>query len=267
MKYLFGFIGCGNMGGALLGAALKTTDKSNISVYDKNEEKTRAACEKYGVTPESAENIILECKYVFLGVKPQVLDPVMQSLGEALLKRENDLVLVSMAAGISSSKVRELSLKNHSVIRIMPNTPVAVGEGVVWYCPNGVKEEDEKEFCRAMSGSGVVERIDESKIDAASALSGCGPAFVYMFAKALAEAGRDCGLEYESSLISAAQTVKGAAEMLLKTKTPPDELTDAVCSPGGSTIEGVKSLRKNNLSAIVADAVNASYLRTLEMGK
>ena len=261
-----GFIGCGNMGGAL---AIAVGKKEKIFLYDKDEARARELSEKVeGAELCSFEEFINTCDYVILGVKPNIIPAVAEQIKNCL-KDGRSPCLVSMAAGVSTRTIDELLCEAAlPVIRIMPNTPVAVGEGMILVCNNGaVSDSMLSEFIEILEYAGKIDVIPEELIDAGSALSGCGPAFVYMYIDALAEAGEKCGLAREKALLYAAQTAKGAAEMLLCSDTSPRELTGNVCSPGGSTIEGVKSLENDALSRVVCNAVKASYEKTLLLGK
>jgi pyrroline-5-carboxylate reductase len=172
-----------------------------------------------------------------------------------------------MAAGIPLDAIKKGLGEGISLIRIMPNTPVSVGEGVIAYCTELLSSEKEAAFCSLLSVAGLVQKIEEAKIDAASALHGCGPAFVYLFIEALADGAVACGLPRDTALSFAAKTVKGAAEMVLETGKHPGALKDAVTSPGGTTIEGVRVLEEQGFRGAAMDAVIAAYEKTLALGK
>ncbi len=262
-----GFIGTGNMGGALAKAAAKSCLSPQIYLADFNAEKAAALAKEIGGKHENNETLCRECDVVFLGVKPQVLPQLLAEIAPWVKERGTDLTLVSMAAGVSTESILGVLGTGACLIRIMPNTPVSVGEGVIVYTCKNVSAEQEKAFLILMEQSGLVEKIEEAKIDAASALHGCGPAFVYLFIDALADGAVSCGLSRDAALRFAAATASGAAKMVLKTGQHPGELKDAVCSPGGSTIQGVRVLEEKGLRAAAMDAVAASYQRTLELGK
>ena len=174
-----GFIGCGNMGGVLAGAAAK----SGMEVYgaDLDQEKLRRLQSASGVVPSTTEEIAGGCDYIFLGVKPQMIHALAEQIRTILGSRRDRFVVVSMAAGIPISRIEE-ELGAYPVIRIMPNPPAAVGEGMILYSPSSaVKEEEENTFLKLLANAGRIQKLDESKIDAACAISGCGPAFAYMF--------------------------------------------------------------------------------------
>ena len=263
-----GFIGCGNMGGALARAAVKSVGAENIFVYDIDSQKARAFSEETDVNVADAEYIVLNCDYILLGVKPQMLKELFEKLAPIIEERTTDFVLVSMAAGVSLASLSTMAQVDCPIIRIMPNMPVGVGEGMVLYTSNEfVSKEDLDGFVDTMKYAGRLDKIEEDKIDAASCVSGCGPAFVFMFCEALADGAVECGLPRDKALLYAAQTLIGSAQMLIKTGEHPGKLKDAVCSPAGSTIEGVKALENGAFRASAMDAVRKAYERTLELGK
>ena len=268
MNTTFGFIGCGNMGGALVEAVAKVIPAEQILIFDQNTTKTAELSSRLGVQISTTEELIAACDYIFLGVKPQVFPNLFVEIAPMLAKRAQKPVLVSMAAGISISAVEAFAEVGCGVIRIMPNTPVSVGEGMILYASNSlVSAVQLHDFCGALSEAGTLDNLPEEKIDAASALSGCGPAFVYLFAEALADGAVACGLARDKANLYAAQTLKGAAELLLTSDKHPGELKDAVCSPGGTTIVGVQALESGAFRATAMDAVTSAYKRTLELKK
>lgn len=264
----FGFIGCGNMGGALAGAVAKAVAGEQIVLCDASAEKAQALAKSLGARVANAKAVASECTYIFLGVKPQGFAALFEEIRPILQAREDEFVLVSMAAGIAIKTVEQYVGKPCRVIRIMPNTPAAVGEGMILYDANAWVSDNHLEIFRnALSAAGRLDRLDEDKIDAASALSGCGPAFVYLFAEALADGAVECGLSREKALLYASQTLAGAAKLLLTSGKHPGELKDAVCSPGGTTIAGVHALEDGAFRASVINAVNAAYEKTLKLKK
>ncbi len=268
MKEIFGFIGCGNMGGALASAVAKSDTEKEIVLCDACAEKVEALAGKIGGRAVSLAELAGTATYIFLGVKPQGFEGLFATLRPILNARKDRFVLVSMAAGVSIGAVENYAGCDCPVIRIMPNTPVSVGEGMVLYAANAkVTEEEKATFRSAMKCAGVLDELAEDKIDAASALSGCGPAFVYLFAEALADGAVECGLARDKAMLYAAQTLRGAAELLITSGKHPGELKDAVCSPGGTTIAGVHALEAGAFRASAMEAVTAAYERTLELKK
>ena len=263
--YTLGFIGCGNMGGALARAVAKAVDGEYIAVNDYCMEKAQAFAKECGATVVSAQEIATQCKFIVLGVKPQNMQETVSAIKTQLQANKN-AVVITMAAGISISAIRSFIGADVPVIRIMPNTPALVGEGMILYDCLGVSPADEQAFKDAFQTAGVLDKLPEDKIDAASALSGCGPAFVYAFAEALADGAVECGVPRDKAATYAAQTILGAGKMLLEFGHPAD-LKDAVCSPGGTTIAGVHALEKGGFRSAAMDAVFAAYKRTLELKK
>ena len=261
MKY--GFIGCGNMGGSIAKALANST--KNIILADPTE-KAAILAEQLGCTTGDNETVVSTCDCVFLAVKPQVMADVLAPL-QPLFAKHKPLV-VSMAAGITVEKIENLIGTSLPVIRIMPNTPVAVGSGMILYCHNKlVNEEMLRAFLKDAQPCGLWDKLDEELIDAAGVVSGCGPAYMYMYMDALAEGAAACGVPKEKALAYAAATMIGAAKMVQQDGRTPVELKNAVCSPGGSTLAGVKVLDDNAFDKIVMECVKAAYKRNQELGK
>jgi pyrroline-5-carboxylate reductase len=200
-----------------------------------------------------------------LGVKPYLMADMLEKIQPFLAQARP--VLITMAAGLTMERIREMAGGDYPVIRIMPNTPSAIGEGMIQYCTLDVTTEQEEEFLQAMSECGRMDKIPENLIDAASAVSGCGPAFAYMFIEALADGGVACGLPRAKAMEYAAQMLQGSARLAMQSENHPGALKDAVCSPGGSTIQGVRKLEQYAFRAAVTDAVIAAFEKNLEMKK
>lgn len=264
----FGFIGAGNMGGALARAVCKTVSANEVILADKSSSKVTALSNELGCSYANGNEVAEKAKFIFLGVKPQVMNSALQEIADTLKSRNDRFVLISMAAGVEISAIEKMLGFSAPIIRIMPNTPVRAGKGMILYtCSDTVFMDEVSEFCDALKYAGRLDKIDEKLIDAASAVSGCGPAFVYLFAEAMADAGVECGLPRNKALEYASQTLSGAAELLLNSSKHPAALKDEVCSPGGSTIAGVHALEENGFRASVMNAVTSAYQRTLELGK
>ena len=260
MKY--GFIGCGNMGGALAAAAARTLcEKDTLYLSDP------AGIGNLPGIPADNLKIATECDFIILGVKPQMMRELLAGLGPAIAARKEKPVLVSMAAGMALERLREALGAECEWIRIMPNTPVQVGEGRILYAAPGVEDAKKQAFCALFAKAGALIELPEHLMDAGSAVSGCGPAFVYLFIEALADGGVACGLPRQTALELAAGTVLGSAKTVLETGKHPGALKDAVCSPAGSTIAGVAALEQGKFRAAAMDAVIRSYKRTKELGE
>ena len=260
MKY--GMIGCGRMGGAIArGLSKKTKD---ICISDRSGKAAELA-KKLGIQYGDNLMIARNCDRIFLGVKPKGLAALLEELRPAL--REKKPLLISMAAGVEIAAIEGMAGVTLPVIRIMPNTPTAVGKGVIQYCCNELAVPYLEEWLSDMSCCGLLDPLEENLIDAASALSGSGPAYFYVMLEALADGAVACGLPRRQALEYAAMTMAGAAEMYLQTKEHPGALKDAVCSPGGSTIEGIRKLEEAGFRGAVMDCVTAAYRKNKELGK
>ena len=239
-QYTAGFFGAGNMGGALAQAAIRTAGAENVILTCKTEAHTRAAAERLGCASGPAAEIVRSSRFVFLGVKPQMLSALAEELGGVI--GEAECVLVS-------------------------NTPCAVGSGMLFLCRGSLAaEQDAEAFRQLMACAGRIDEIPEKWMDAASAVAGCGPAFAYMFVQALADGGVECGLPRAKATEYAAQMLLGSAQMVLQPGAHPEKLKDDVCSPGGSTIAGVHALENAAFRAACMDAVTAAYERTKGLG-
>ncbi len=257
-----GFIGAGNMGSALARAAAKA-DGVSVYIYDKDGCKAKAVAEDIGAQLASDKEIAEICDYTFLAVKPNIICAVAEGI-KTFIKG----TVVSIAAGISLAQLASYLNTDTPVIRIMPNTPAAYGAGMMLWCKNAIVTDNAaKGFYEIMAPSGKLDEIPERLIDAASAVSGCGPAFVYMFIEALADGGVECGLPRDKALLYACETLIGAAETVKRSGAHPEALKDAVCSPGGSTIAGVHALEEGAFRACAAGAVVSAYKKTLTLGK
>ena len=268
MKHTFGFIGTGNMGGALARAAAKAMDPKNIYLSNKPADIAEALAAELGCSAVSVEEATKNCGYIFLGVKPQMMGELLEEIAPVLAARNDEFVLVSMAAGVAMADIRAMAGGDYPVIRIMPNTPVAVGQGVILYdTTENVTQEAVQGFCGGMKCAGLLDQLPEKLIDAGSAVTGCGPAFACLFMEALADGGVACGLPRAKAMEYAAQMLLGTAALALESGKHPGQLKDAVCSPGGSTIAGVRALEQGGFRAAAMNAVEAAYHRTKELGK
>lgn len=257
------FIGVGNMGSALAKAACKSLGAEQVAVSNrtgaKAEELAREiGCQAYPSNGDAAQ----AAEYIFLCVKPKQVQAVVEELRPVL----NGKVLVSVAAGVTLWDLQSWAGEEVPVLRIMPNTPCEIGKGLTALA--GGRTAKEKHFTdieAILACSGLVERMEEDMIDAYNAVAGCGPAFVYPYIEAIADGGVLVGLPRAKALRYAAQMVLGAAAMVLETGEHPGRLKDAVCSPGGLTIEGVAELERHGLRAAAIDAVVAAWKKGKNM--
>lgn len=257
-----GFLGCGSMGGAIARAVSQVT--KDIVLTDRSG-RGKALADHLGVAYGSAQEIARDCDWIFLAVKPQMMEAALSPIRESL--QEKKPLLVTMAAGLSMEKIEMMAGGDLPVIRIMPNTPAMVGAGMTQYCCNSlVTEENERHFLSLMAHTGHVDKLEEGLIDAASALSGCGPAYMYLFLEGLADGAVACGIPRAKAYEYAAATMEGAAKLMLTAGQHPGQLKDAVCSPGGSTIQGVRVLEEKGLRAAAMDCVIAAFEKSRKLG-
>jgi len=261
MKY--GFIGCGNMGSAIAKALSQST--KDILLTDRSGKASKLA-ESLGCGYSDNNTVASTCDRIFLAVKPQMMAEVLIPLQPLFRKRKP--LIISMAAGLTISRIEELVGTSLPVIRIMPNTPVAVGSGMTLFCHNQLVDPDIlNDFLQDVSPCGQWDLLEENLIDAAGVVSGCGPAYMYMFMDALADGAATCGVPKEKALAYAAATMIGAAKMVQQSDRTPVELRNAVCSPGGSTLAGVSVLDSAEFSKTIRACVEAAYKRNQELGK
>lgn len=257
-----GFIGLGNMGSAVAQAVAKL-GTHKLLYSDHNRQKASQLASMYPGEILPNQEIVNQADLVFLGVKPHLLTPLMAELG----KGERDLssvIWVSMAAGIGLSDLEALG-EGWSFIHMMPNTPVVIGQGMTSFTTNN--PDLIPLFEELMAKSGQVRYLDEKQMDAATAIAGCGPAFVYEFIEALTSAGIQSGLSAQLAQDLASQTLIGAATLLRESGDHPAVLRDQVTSPGGSTIAGLVAMTEAGFQAATIQGVNQALKRTKELGK
>ena len=265
MNKTIGFIGCGNMGAALARAVAKTVAGTDILLADLDAAKTEALASELGARVSTAEEIASTAYAVVLGVKPQALEKTLAPLKATLAAREDTFFFVSMAAGTSIDKIAAYAGASYPTVRIMPNLPAAIGEGMILYTAKNTCPTCEQFFLSAFDRAGTLDEIPEGMMDAAAALSGCGPAFVALFAEALADGAVACGVPRAKAQLYAEKTILGTAAYLLETGMHPATLKDAVCSPGGTTIAGVEALEAGAFRAAASAAVTAAFEKTKKL--
>ena len=260
----YGFIGTGNMGGALARALARSVSPSDIYLNNRTAAKAEALATELGASCASAERIAAECGCVFLGVKPGLLPGLLAELRPVLDAREDKPLLVSMAAGVTIAAIEDAA-PHCPVLRIMPNTACAVGEGMTFYtCSREVTDRQRQTVLDALSASGRLEELEEELMGAASAVAGCGGAFACLFLEGLADGGVLCGLPREKARRMAAQMLLGTAALALASGQHTGALKDAVCSPAGSTIAGVRKLESMSFRSAAMAAVIAAWEREKE---
>lgn len=268
IQKIIGFIGGGNMGSAIIGGLLSSglSDKDHIIAADKNPESVDRLKNTYGIQA-STENIEISSNadILFLSVKPNMFAAVIPEIRDTV--KEN-AIIVSIAAGQPIARIESLFEKPVKLVRVMPNTPALVGASMSALCKNErITEEEIAEIQSIFNSFGESEIVSESLIDAVVGVSGSSPAYVYMLIEAMADAAVADGMPRAQAYKFAAQAVLGSAKMVLETGKHPGELKDAVCSPGGTTIEAVAVLEKNGFRSAVIEAQRACVKKSIEMSK
>ena len=257
-----GFIGCGNMGSALARAA---AGKGRLYFADALPQKAEALAKELEGTVCDNAAIGRTCDLIFLSVRPQMMEAMLLLLRPILAARRDRFVLASMATALTTQTIADLAGGEYPVIRIMPNVAASVGAGMIQYCARNAEPKEVEAFCGLMEKAGIFDCIDENLIDAASAVSSCGLAYVSLALEAMADGGVACGLPRDKALLYAAQTLIGAGKLVRDTGDHPGVLKDKVCSSGGTTIQGVRALEDAGARAAFFEAVIASYEKTLEL--
>ncbi len=259
------FIGCGNMGGAIVRAVCRVVEPEKVYITNRTLEKAEKLASECGCNVCS-DNLSAASgsDYIFLGVKPRQTIDLIREIEGVLTGKE---IIVSMAAGVPAYTMEAELPKNNPVIRILPNTPCAIGCGLVLLVPGAnATEEMLAELESVLSGCGMVARTDGEHAEAGMTVGGCTPAFTYMFIEALADGGVRAGVKRSDAMLWAAQAVAGAARLVIESGEHPGALKDAVCSPGGATIEGIRTLEMNAFRGGVIDAVTIAAKRSAELG-
>ena len=255
-----GFIGCGNMAKAIISGIIKAKvfEKDCIFASDVETQKLTQFCNCTGICAASNPEIATKCDVILLSVKPQKFPDVLPEITPHL--RDTQLI-ISIAAGKKIAYI-ESFIGAHKIIRIMPNLNATIQKSVSALCANeACRQEDIALTTEIFNSIGTVFELAESDFSAFSAVACCSPAFTFMYIDALAKAGIACGLDEKTAYTAAEHSIIGSAEMLKASLDAPQVLIDRVCSPGGTTIEGVNALRSNEFEKIIEQAVNASYLK------
>jgi pyrroline-5-carboxylate reductase len=265
---IVGFLGAGNMGEVLIRGLIQSgkVNKTDIIASDVNQDRLAYVSETYAIrTTASNVEVAEKASIVIIAVKPQNIDALLDELSHS--SHENHL-FISIAAGITTDRLAAKMHHKSGIIRVMPNAPASVLAGIAALFPG--RNVAPADLQRAVSifecvGRAVVIR-NENLMDVVTGLSGSGPAFVFLMIESLSDAGVQLGISRKESSLLAAQTVYGAAKMLLETGRHPSELKDIVATPGGTTFAGLKMLEKGNFRSTVMDAVEAATVKSRELG-
>ena len=251
-----GFIGTGSMGSAIaIGVSKKI--KCNLYLANRTIQKAEKLKEIIGGVVCDNNTVAKECDLIYLCVEPQQAEDVLKGIKKDIENNKN-AVLVSIMAGWTIDRIRKCV--DVPIIRTMPNTPMKINEGIILYdYSEDVNQEQLNLFLTTIKDTGLVVKLDEKNIDAASVISGCAPAYTFAFVDALVSGAKKLGIQKELAIKLAAQMLIGSGKMILETGESPNKLKEDVCSPGGSTIEGIKIMENNNLKQIMEKATQASY--------
>ncbi|HHX12874.1 MAG TPA: pyrroline-5-carboxylate reductase [Clostridiales bacterium] len=264
---MFGFIGVGNMGKPLLKAAVNTfTDKEVI--YSSGPIDYMEELAKETGLPYTKDNVTVakNSKYLILAVKPQIFPIILEEIRDNITKNH---IVISIAVGITIDSIKKSLGQDIRVVRAMPNTPAQVNEGMtgISYSEDDFSEEERKILGQFFSSFGKYEVFDEKSMNAVGCASGSSPAYAYMFIEALADSVVSLGISRDKAYSMVAQTLLGSAKMVLESGEHPAKLKDSVCSPGGTTITGVKALEEHGFRNAIMKATEACYERTVQMSK
>lgn len=262
-----GFIGAGNMAGAIIGGVLrsKLLPPSEIAVFDVNAEKLES-CRKQGMTVlASPEEVAASCKYVLLAIKPQNFADVMAQIAPSLTEES---VVISIVAGVSAAYIKESAGFDVKVVPVMPNTPLLIGHGTV--AMSHVQPTSDEEFVFAQglfAAAGQVTVIPPDKMNEVIPLNGSSPAFIYLIAKLFVDEAEKNGFDRETANRLFCDTLIGSAHMMLDTGMDHQTLINMVCSPGGTTLKGLEALKEYGIEEAIAQCSRATIKRSYELGK
>lgn len=268
MDKKIGFIGAGNMAQAMIGGIVKSglVSANSIMASNRSQDTLKSVEERFGVLIATNNKEVAQfADILFLSIKPNKYEEIIEEIKDFV---KDDVIIITIAPGISTKDIEIKFGKKLKVVRTMPNTPALVGEGMTAICYNEmIIEEEISLIVKIFESFGKAEIIDEKLIDVIPSISGSSPAYVYIFIEALAEGGVLRGLTWKQSYNLAAQAVLGAAKMVLETGEHPAELRDKVCSPGGTTIAAVYSLEKDNFKGTIINAMEKCTGKIIEMSK
>jgi pyrroline-5-carboxylate reductase len=258
-----GILGIGNMGTALLEGLFETGASAfEATIFDQDDERVWEGLNEFDVDrADSPEELFDRTDFVVLCVKPKDVDAALADLGGEPVN------LVSIAAGVSLDKLEGLLPDRSAVIRVMPNTPAQVGEGMSFLAPGSDVSDSFLDAARSVfDGVGKTDVVEENQLDAVTALSGSGPAYVFYFLEALQEAGVYLGLDDEQSLEASLQTLLGSGKLVQETGQSPAELRRQVSSPGGTTVEALQTLDEDGVKGKIKAAIREAFRKSRSMG-
>ena len=262
-----GFIGAGNMAGAIINGVIKgkAIAAGDIAVYDVSTERLAELTSQGICAFKSATELVKNCKYVVVSVKPQVAESILEEIAATVTE---NTVIISIAAGITAGFIREKIGFKCRVVLAMPNTPLLIGCGAVAVARLEPITDEEFDFATSIfSQSGAVELIPADRLNEVIPINGSSPAFIYRFAQIICEHSAQYGFDTETSNRLFCNALIGAAKMMLETGKTHDELIKAVCSPGGTTLKGLEALEENGFEHAITECMDACIKRAYELGK
>jgi pyrroline-5-carboxylate reductase len=256
-----GFVGAGNMGGAFI----KALDSYEIYFTEKDMETVESIKKATGAEhTKNTKELIQKSDYIVLGVKPQVLDSLLDEFKSEDL---SDKIIISLVAGIKIDFYRKKLGENIKFVRVMPNTPSLIKKGICGYTPYNIDEFEETYVNVILESTGKAIKVEEDKLDIITAISGSGPAYVFLLINSLADAGVKLGLSKKDALMLATETFVGSASLISETGLHPEELKDRVTSPGGTTACGLAVMEEYGVRSAMYKTVEATYQKAKELGK
>ena len=260
-----GFIGLGNMAGAMIGGLLKgKINKKDVLGFDVNEKLAADRAKEYGITiTQDNKTLVEKADYIVIAVKPQFVTPVLQEINDSLSSKK---VVISIVAGKTLEYLMTYITKTEKIVRCMPNTAALVGAAITAVTPTDkVSKTELKNALGIIESFGKADIVSEKLMDAVTGVSGSAPAYVFMFIEAMADAAVLEGMPRSQAYEFASNAVYGSAKLMIETGKHPGELKDMVCSPMGTTIQAVKVLEENNFRGTVMDAVIAASERSKQL--
>lgn len=267
MDKKIGFIGAGNMATAIINGLLKNkvVAPENINVFDVNENQLKLMAEKGVTTCDTSTKVVTDSNIIVLAVKPQNYEEVLNGVKDSVSEEK---IFVSIAAGISISYVQKALECNCPMVRVMPNTPLLLGKGATALCPSDNISEEDFSVVKDMFGlNGAVEVFTEDHMNEIIAVNGSSPAYIYLFAKVMADYAKSCGIDYDKAMNLICATLIGSAEMLKNSGDSAETLIEKVSSKGGTTIAALDKLREYHFEEAVTEAMKACTKRAEELGK
>ncbi len=267
MDKKIGFIGAGNMATAIINGLLKNkvVAPENINVFDVNENQLKLMAEKGVTTCDTSTTVVTDSNIIVLAVKPQNYEEVLSGVKDSVSEEK---IFVSIAAGISISYVQKALECNCPMVRVMPNTPLLLGKGATALCPSDNISDEDFSVVKDMFGlNGAVEVFTEDHMNEIIAVNGSSPAYIYLFAKAMADYANECNIPYESALNLIVATLEGSAAMIRDSGDSLDTLIKKVSSPGGTTLAALKTLEDYKFYDGIKEAMKSCTNRAEELGK